>query len=296
VTAVAIGLTAVAALVFWFVLRRRGGGEPGEEPLVVLPRSPLAPNSQVPLLERLEEERIRQPAPAIEEARGLLRTVGGPIQGETFALGGNPVSLGSGSRCRIRLEEIVDGAEIPAEYARVWIRDGKLMVHELRRLTAIGSVGGRWEILASGDMFSLGPYTFRFELSGEEAGPSGANGATGEVPASAPNGASATAAAARHPANSGTPPGGPFAPGVSAQNDERADVPNILRSKPAEEPADVPNVLRDSPPSEEAVAAPTDVPNVLRDASARRDEPPVPNVLRDHPQPPDGGELPRSDA
>jgi len=289
----------IVALVVWFVLRRRRGGEPGPEP-VAIPRPPLAPKSEVPVLERIEEERIRQPAPAIEEARGFLRVVGGPIQGQVFALGGNPVSVGSGARCRIGLDAVVDGVEIPSEYARVWIRDGKLMVHELRRLTAVGSVGGRWEILTSGDMFSLGPYTFRFELSGDEAGPSGTNGATGEVPGVAPNGA-------LEPARPEAPVAG------HTWTEWQPEVPNILRMKPpadreaGEDPAapdddaGVPDILRHrAPPAEDPAAGEEQAatPNIFRDSAAPAEGAPEPAEREPTPlreQPPQSEPPPAAD-
>ena len=270
----AAAVIVIVAVAGWFVLRRRrGGDEPGAQP-VMLPQPPLAPKSEVPILERLEKERIRQPAPAIEEARGFLRVVGGPIQGEVFALGGNPVSMGSGARCRIKLDAVVDGTEIPSEYARVWIRDGKLMVHELRRLTAVGSMGGRWEILASGDMFSLGPYSFRFELSGDEAGPSGTNGAAGDVPKGAPAAAPARPEAlpvAELPSTAG-----------HSWTEWEPEVPNILRMKPpagrdAVEavPDDVPDILRRRPPPSEGAATGEEqagTPNIFRDHATPRED------------------------
>jgi hypothetical protein len=86
------------------------------------------------------------------------------------------MSIGTGHRCFVHLDDSEDGREIGVEHARVWIRDGQLVMHELRRLSDLGSTGGRWEFLAPGDVFAIGPYTFQFELSagdGEE---------TGEVP------------------------------------------------------------------------------------------------------------------
>jgi hypothetical protein len=38
------------------------------------------------------------------------------------------------------------------------------MVHEIRRLTAMGAVGGQWEILSNQDTFAIGPCVFKFDL------------------------------------------------------------------------------------------------------------------------------------
>lgn len=317
-SSMSLGLIAIVAVVIvllaivaWFVLRRRGRGREPDGGPVAIPKPPLAPKSEVPILERLEKERIQHPAPVLDQTRGLLRVVGGPLQGETFTLGSNPISLGSGPRCRIRLEENADGADIPSEYARIWIRDNKLMVHELRRLTAIGSVGGRWEILESGEMFSVGPYTFRFELSGDEVGPSGTNGANGDVSGKTANGASAPRAPTG--AFGEAPPVEPKAPAGRIWRDWKPEAAGTEPSPPSthqpapvngteslEEapPPDVPNILRDRPPADDlsspaepAAADETTAANVLFGAApdesvpdaAGEPEAEIPNILRDRP-------------
>ena len=111
------------------------------------------------------------PAPVAEVGAplGRLHIVNGPLAGQTFAVGSTPVSIGSGPRCLIRLpRELEEGGEIAPEFARIWVRGNRLMVHELRRLTAVGSVGGRWEMLEDADVFSIGPCSFRFALGMEE--------------------------------------------------------------------------------------------------------------------------------
>jgi VWFA-related protein len=311
IAVVAIVIVVVVLFAWFVLLRRRRGDEPEARP-VVIPQPPLAPKSEVPILERLEKDRIEHPRPVKEEARGQLLAVGGPIQGEAFALGANPVSIGSGSRCRIRLEEVVDGAEIPSEYARVWIRDGKLMVHELRRLTAVGSVGGRWEILTHGDMFSLGPYTFRFELSGEEAGPSGVNGSAAPV-GSGTNGASAADAPALTPANKAEPLppatgrlwasgawGGPGTAEEQAQaaRDAQASgtAPNGTDAPaPADSPFARPAGAAAAAPQEEPAPPGTDLlaAGAGGPAPAVDPAPDVPNILRDKPP---AGEAPPAEA
>ena len=45
------------------------------------------------------------------------------------------------------------------------------MVHAIRRLTAMGSVGGEWEILSERDTFAIGPCAFRFDREEQIAPP-----------------------------------------------------------------------------------------------------------------------------
>jgi hypothetical protein len=102
------------------------------------------------------------PAPVVVEPLGILISRGGSDLGMEYSVGGSPVSIGSGSRCAVRVED----AELTAEEARIWIRKGHLMVHKMTRLTAMvvdGSMGG-WEILEPGDTFTIGQHIFEFRL------------------------------------------------------------------------------------------------------------------------------------
>jgi hypothetical protein len=103
---------------------------------------------------------------------GHLKVTGATAHGEVHAVGAAPVSIGTGHRCLIRLTppaEFLD--EIAPEHARVWVREGHLMVHEIRRLTETGGVGGRWAILEPGEGFSIGPFSFQFHLGVPEPEP-----------------------------------------------------------------------------------------------------------------------------
>jgi predicted component of type VI protein secretion system len=182
-------------------------------------------------------------APALpDEPLGRLVIIGGPQTGQSFPVGASPVSIGSGYRCLIRLSEQVDDEErISAEHARVWIRDGHLMVHELRRLTATGSVGGRWEFLEHGDDFTVGPYVVRFELDGApiapapERVPAAAGVAASPPPAPAAPASFSETPAAPPPAawSAPSPAPQPSQPSVAPRPPRPDDVPDILRS-PAE--------------------------------------------------------------
>jgi hypothetical protein len=167
--AVFLIVTFGAVLMVLRLRRRRGGGE--ERPVPVIPQGPEGPEEpaepQTP--RQLWEERPPAPPPAPKEPLGRLQVVSGPQAGQTFPVAAAPISIGSGHRCLIRLAEEEGGEEIAPEEARVWIRDSQLMVHELAHLTPTGSVGGGWTILDPGEVFTIGPCTFKFELDGQDA-------------------------------------------------------------------------------------------------------------------------------
>jgi hypothetical protein len=77
-------------------------------------------------------------------------------------VGASPVSIGSGARCGVR----IDDPTLAAEEARTWVRNGHLMLHKITRLTAIAYEGtsGGWVILEPGDSFDIGAHRFEFKL------------------------------------------------------------------------------------------------------------------------------------
>ncbi|MCH8949346.1 MAG: VWA domain-containing protein [Chloroflexi bacterium] len=172
------GAVVVAAIAFYLLRWRRPRGKervldpanlrpPGKSGIG--PREgPIGPLSDQP-------PPAQTPAPA--DTAGRLHVTGGALSGQSFSVGTSPVSIGSGPGCLIRLESQGAGEQvIPSEFARVWIRDELLMVHEVRRLTPIGSEGGRWRKLAVGDVFIVGPYEIRFDIA-----------TTGDPPLDVPN-------------------------------------------------------------------------------------------------------------
>lgn len=273
----------VVAGLGWFVLRRGSDREPRPSPAPspTWPKQPPAAAAPEPK-SLWDGDQPLVPQTAVDEPAGALLAVGGPLDGRTYVVGSTPTSIGSAVRCQIRLDEGADGAEIPPEYARVWVREGKLMVHELKRLTAFGAVGGRWEILGPNDMFSVGPYTFQFELAEDET-------ATDNVPQSPyANGEAPTAAAVQQDAFAPAPPEQQHAPLPNASPPAATEA---IETAPA-----VPNVLRDRPPAGEDLGAPpAPVEQIFRDdppapASASSEAADaVPNVLRDRPEPPANG-------
>ena len=104
----------------------------------------------------------------IGQALGMLVSRAGTDLGKEYRVGGKPVSIGAGSRCGVR----IDDPALAFEEARIWVRDGHLMLHKFTRLTAmeLDGTGGGWEILEPGDRFEIGQHTFEFKLITEGAG------------------------------------------------------------------------------------------------------------------------------
>jgi len=79
----------------------------------------------------------------------------GPDLDQAFAIADEPFTIGSGPECQIKLAE-----GVAEEHARLWLREGRLMLHHL----AAGQqslVGGRtavWTSLDRGDEVEIGPY------------------------------------------------------------------------------------------------------------------------------------------
>jgi len=84
----------------------------------------------------------------------------GQDQGHSFQVGRQPVTIGSGETCAIRLSAT---PEVAAEHARIWWRDGRLMLHYLATGQQPIVVGGKriidWVALQDGDEIRIGPYT-----------------------------------------------------------------------------------------------------------------------------------------
>jgi hypothetical protein len=120
------------------------------------------------------------PEPAAEtedigEALGKLISRAGNDLGREYSVGGKPVSIGSGSRCGVHIPD----QTLAFEEARIWVRNGHLMLHRFTRLGVVEQQGaggaGGWEILEAGDKFTIGQHTFEFQpLHEGEAAPSSA--------------------------------------------------------------------------------------------------------------------------
>jgi hypothetical protein len=116
-----------------------------------------------------DEDTIAPIAPVVEqvgEALGVLISRSGTDTGSEYAVGGKPVSIGSGSACAVRIAD----ASLATEEARIWIRKDHLMLHRLSRLTTIANEGaGGWQMLEPGETFKIGEHLFEFRLLPEDA-------------------------------------------------------------------------------------------------------------------------------
>jgi VWFA-related protein len=106
--------------------------------------------------EKLPFPEITRAVPAEETGAWLELPAGG-----RFNLTTAPITVGFSADCTIRL----DAASFDSlERVRIWLRDGRYMLHNLSRSTSIG-VGGRpvtWVILEDGDALQLGSATLVF--------------------------------------------------------------------------------------------------------------------------------------
>jgi VWFA-related protein len=103
------------------------------------------------------------PVASVTEPLGRLVALTGVHAGQAYEIGARPVSIGSSPRCALRLEA---GPDTAPEEARVWVRNGRLVVHRVATLTAMALEGasGGWVILDPGEDIELGGVRFRFEL------------------------------------------------------------------------------------------------------------------------------------
>lgn len=96
----------------------------------------------------------------------------GPSEDLRFELGEEPVTIGSGNRCAIRLPAAPGLAE---QHARMWWRDGRLMLHHIAsgHVTTLAGKSVVWAAVEDGDEVSVGPYVLRcLTPQGKAPGPS----------------------------------------------------------------------------------------------------------------------------
>ncbi len=152
---VAVAAVALAGLAYVVLRRRAKRTRPLEQR--IKPWGDRVPN--------LEDWRTDDDAPlaVVTEPLGRLVALTGAHAGQGYDIGARPVSIGSSPRCAVRLEA---GPDAAPEEARVWVRNGRLVVHRVATLTAMALEGasGGWVILEPGDDIDLGGVRFRFEL------------------------------------------------------------------------------------------------------------------------------------
>jgi VWFA-related protein len=115
----------------------------------------------------VEEPGEAEQSEPVGEPLGVLISRAGSDIGAEYTVGGSPIGVGSGALCGVR----VDDPSLASEEARVWVRNGHLMVHRVTRLTSMvndGTMGG-WMILEPGDTLEIGQHRFEFRLVAAQA-------------------------------------------------------------------------------------------------------------------------------
>jgi VWFA-related protein len=104
-------------------------------------------------------------------SRATVIVVLGPDQGCSFEIGDQPATIGSGNTCTIRLPAAPGLAQ---QHARLWWRDGRLMLHHIApgHVTTLAGKSVAWAAAEDGDEVSVGPYVLRcVSPPGGEEGP-----------------------------------------------------------------------------------------------------------------------------
>ena len=85
----------------------------------------------------------------------------------SYQVNGEPVTIGSGKDCDIKLAA---APGVYQEHARMWWRDGRLMLHHLapNQVTVVSGRHIIWTTLRDGDEAAIGPYLLRIALQREE--------------------------------------------------------------------------------------------------------------------------------
>lgn len=110
-----------------------------------------------------------QPMAGLSPPAARLIIEVGPQAGAVFELQREPVTLGAGSGCALRL--MSDDGRVAPEHARIWRRQGRFMIHQLAAGQPCILIAGRpmpWAVLEDGDRIEIGAHVVRFELVGPD--------------------------------------------------------------------------------------------------------------------------------
>ncbi len=125
----------------------------------------VAPNASLAEAQPLPRAAGVAAAPQQAQAgTGRLVELGGA--GRTFELRAGPALIGSSRNATVALPA---AAEVAPEHARIWLRDGRYVLHHaggLGRRTLVGGKDAEWVTLEPGDEISVGGHRFRFEDEG----------------------------------------------------------------------------------------------------------------------------------
>ena len=102
-----------------------------------------------------------------EEAEAAVLITSELYEGRQYRVSEKPATIGTGENCDIRLPAAAGVAE---EHARLWWRDGRLMLHHIAPdlVTHVGSREILWTSLEDGDEATIGPYTLRIGVGRRE--------------------------------------------------------------------------------------------------------------------------------
>lgn len=120
---------------------------------------------QHPLPNRPEEgEPVRaRGVRSVSPRRARLTVVVGPTGDgpRDILVGERPVTIGSDAACALHLNH---SADVGSKHARVWLRNGRMMLHHLARTkeTIVGGQSISWAALDEGEEMTIGPYVLRY--------------------------------------------------------------------------------------------------------------------------------------
>lgn len=181
---VAFGVGALVLIAIgarWLLARLRQGAAPK----MVAPDQRITPwatrhRSVTPasLLPDVDDEQSG-PLEDVGEPLGVLISRAGSDLGSEYVVGPRPISIGSSRTCGVH----IDDPQLSADEARVWVKNGALLLHKKTRLTVIATEGvsGGWTILDPGDTFDIGDHRYEFRLLPQPETPQSTARAEGET-------------------------------------------------------------------------------------------------------------------
>ena len=159
--AFAVGAVLLVVLAFAYLRWRRGRRLLRAQLQIVAPNVRRAAAQPLPAWPVGYSGGGAATAVAAEVGTGTLSEKGG--EDRVFHIGAGPVIIGSSSRlCSI----VLPGEAVAPEHARIWLRDGRYMLHHIGGPSRKTRVAGReadWVVLESGDEVQVGPWRLVFE-------------------------------------------------------------------------------------------------------------------------------------
>jgi VWFA-related protein len=81
-----------------------------------------------------------------------------------FELGGGPAVIGTSPRLATI---VLNGGDVAPEHTRIWLRDGRYLLHHvggMSRKTLVGGKEADWVVLEPGDELTIGPWRLVFDM------------------------------------------------------------------------------------------------------------------------------------